>query len=128
MKPSSVNLQRVASMAVRPSVAAELLCAKGMSTAPSMVPALRSLDEAVGVGVELEDQLVDLGGAAPVVLVRLETDELASPLDHLEGTAADDRRRVLERGRRRLAGILDQMCSGTMGTIMGSMLALGALQ
>jgi hypothetical protein len=61
----------------------------------------------VGALVVLEEELVDLGLAAPVVLVGDHADVLAlAPLHGLEGTGADDGRLVLEGGGRRLAADL----------------------
>ena len=68
---------------------------------------LEVLRHRVWVGVQLEDDLVDLGLAGPVGRVRLEAHELALlPLHELEGPVADDRRLVLVAGGRRLAADL----------------------
>ena len=77
-----------------------------------------------------EVDLVDLGRAAPVVLVghQVGVARHSLVLGELEGAAADDRRRC----RRSLAawspGTVAQMCCGTMETHMSSMLALGLVQ
>ena len=61
---------------------------------------LEVLGERVLVLVDLEDDLVDLGLAAPVVLVGHAADELALlPLHDLERSGADDRRAVEVLGR-----------------------------